>query len=199
MENKKKKFYENKSFWTTDLMVILLFVIGGYFIYQGLGFGSSEDDPCREKTIAGMMRSPLMKGVLEKGSSYRVDLNFYKCNSVELNDVVAFEISGDLGMIVKTVKAIPGQVLQVVKNEEKKAWSVLADGEYLLQSNGEPIYFGVARVKPPIAKYLEDLKGILPSDRYLLFSEVSPGINDSGVLGAISKKKILGKIYFETL
>lgn len=196
-KDKKVKFYQKKSFWSTDVMVILLMLVGGFLVYSGLNPDATEfveRGVCEEKRVNGIMRSQQMRGVIESGETYDVRLHYYDCNEVGINDIVAFEISNDAGWIVKTVKGLPGQEVELVENKGFGAWSIKVDGEYVLQSDGAPVYFGRYPLKSPLGLYLKRHNNRLAANHHLVFSAVSPGINDSGILGVVDRQQILGKV-----
>lgn len=188
---------KSKSFWTQDLLVILLIVIGGLLVFRGVWDSDEPEQTCVKKEGSGVMRTHFLAGMIEKGSSYELLYDYYLCHAVQLNDVAAFSHSVDNGLIMKVVKGLPGQVIELTEDKQHKAWNVKVDGQLALQSNGQPLYFGVYPTPPPLGLYIKSNGNRLKPGHYLLFSTVSPGINDSGIVGVIEKSNLVGRVFLK--
>ncbi len=159
---------------------------------DSLAFDGSQ---CPAGEISLTMSDVYMRGVLEQGQPFRTLLNWYACNAPTSGDLVLFRISPVSDPVVRRVVAVPGDKISVVKDEGKNGWNLEINGN-VIKADGKPYFFG-ADVPPPLSLYAKSREGQIRDGEVIVFSSFPPGASDSGTLGAVSLKDILGKV--ETL
>ncbi len=150
---------------------------------------------CPAGELSLTMGDVYMRGILEKGQSFRTVLNWYACNPPASGDLVLFRISPVSEPVVRRVVAVPGDKINVVKDESDNGWNLEINGS-VVETEGRPYFFG-ADVPPPLSLYAKSRDGQIRDGEIIVFSSFPPGESDSGTLGAVSLKDVLGKV--ETL
>jgi hypothetical protein len=134
----------------------------------------------------------LMLHHFSAGSKFTVLPNWYACHPVERGDLIYLRYSFKFDPVIRIVYGIPGDRFEVTKNDAHKAWSVSINGDPV--KDGEEAHFFGTENPPMLSLYTEANKGILGPKNFIVFSETSPSIADSGSLGLVNVDDFLGKV-----
>jgi type IV secretory pathway protease TraF len=149
--------------------------------------------PCPGETRSGVMPDVYLRGILEKGAPFRVTLNWYACRALERGDLVYYRFSRSHAPVVKVARAVPGDRFRVVRDPGRKAWNLEIDGE-LVESGGQPYFFGTDAAPPPLALFEKSRGGRLGEKEAIVLSAFPPGDTDSGTVGVVSTDDLIGKV-----
>lgn len=180
---------KNKAFF------IFLIIVGGislgvFCFFKDGGYRNFlKNEDCftiEEMTVNGYSMYPLIK------PEERVDglFGYYNCHEINRNDIVIFNYSGNKNMIIKSVKAIPGD-----------KWSIEEiDGYYQIFVNDSPLKnsegndYKLSEASSRVLKiYINDYP-IIPKDAYLLLGDEIGGSLDSTRFGLAGKLDIKAKV-----
>lgn len=147
---------------------------------------------CPAEKIKKIVRGNSLSGVIENGAEIKILENFYDCNEVQRGDIVEFSYAGNPDPIIKIVKGIPGDTisLQDAPGGEK---NILINGKILRNSKNETYALNLGATRM-LSLYINDYKGIIPENAYLILGNLANGSLDSTRFGLVSKSDILGKV-----
>ena len=140
------------------------------------------------KTVRGISLEPLIKN----GEDVKVIINYYKCYAVERNDIIVYQYAGNQNPLIKIVKGMPNDKFSLKLNEDSTNWYILLNDEILKNSEGKPYLINSHGAKV-LSLYINDYKGIIPQNAYLILGNLASGSLDSTAFGLISKDDIIGK------
>jgi signal peptidase I len=140
----------------------------------------------RMVTISGYSMSPF----LDSGEDVQALFNYYDCYDVLRNDVVLYKYSGNSNLLIKFIKAIPGDTWNLKKTNS--GYEIVVNDISLLNSEGKLYLISEGSIKM-IEIYIKDYP-VIPVDTYLLLGDKIDGSTDSTSFGLISKKDIMAKI-----
>jgi hypothetical protein len=139
-----------------------------------------------------VMSEAYMRPLIKRDDKYVALLKYYDCHPIHRGDVVLAYTTDDKEPVVRIVRGVPGDKYQVISDTKNKSWNIKINEE-ILKTDTTPYYFGSVQG----AALLEEQKSKGPNlgnDEFILFSMISPGSRDSGMVGRISRAKILGKV-----
>jgi signal peptidase I len=127
-----------------------------------------------------------LQGLVEDGQTVRVFLNYYGCNEIQRNDLVLYSFAGREAPLIKIVRGIPGDKLNLQQTEG--GWHILINDAILKNSQGiSYLIFGQGH------RMLTLYQGKIPSGAYLILANLPGGGMDSTHFGLASREEILGK------
>ncbi len=144
-------------------------------------------------TVAGNS----MAGIVANGSTVTVEENYYACHDVARGDIVAYNYPGK--PLIKKVFGVPGDTLALapatssVSGLVLTGWSILVNGKALVNSAGYP-YVITASGHRMLSIYVNDYRGVIPPDSYLILGDTPWGSEDSTVFGLVGREDLLGKV-----
>jgi len=150
-------------------------------------FNSSCITSVEPKTVRGQS----MSGLLEPGDNISIMFGFYRCNEVQNGDIVAYNYGGSDVPIVKIIKAVPGDSFRLEKAQD--GWNIIVNWEVVKNSKGQP-YTLTQQGYSMLSLYVNDYKGIIPENSYLLLGNLPLGTVDSSYFGLVGRSDILGKV-----
>jgi hypothetical protein len=151
---------------------------------------SSGNCPVEEKIIQS--NDPLLTGVVAPGEKLKVLLGWYNCHAVEEGDLVLFSYDRNAEPIVRIVRGVEGDRFRVVPDLQRRAWNLIVNGKAVMYQD-KPYFFG-AETPPTLSLFEKNHpKGLLPGE-VILLSSLPPGNLDSGFLGILGTRDILGKV-----
>lgn len=153
----------------------------------------AEKISCDTEVIKVKMRDNYLRGVARRGEELEVKKGFYNCNGFLKGDLAWVKSPSDSTPVVRYIRAIPGDRIEVVENKERRRWNIKINGEYL-KYRSELYFFGRTEDKPAIRGRNDSLNFELGDEEILLFSEIPPGLHDSGEWGVFPASKLLGKV-----
>jgi len=176
------------------LSAVAIVIAIGTFIFNRRGqvgdVHTTEAKCIDEQTF--IMQDDWMTGVLDKEREYTAIMDWQRCGNPGKGDLVMYRVSHSHDPVVKRVVAGPGDTFKLVKAKNKNSWNIEINGE-LLMAGENPYHFG-SKYPPALKLYQDARKGVLDQSSVLLFSMVPPGDQDSGSLGVLSLKDILGVV-----
>jgi signal peptidase I len=140
----------------------------------------------RVVTINGYSMSPF----LESGEEVQALFNYYSCNDVLRNDVVLYKYSGKSNLLIKFIRAIPGDTWNLKKTNS--GYEIIVNGISLLNSEGK-LYLIPEGSTKMLELYARDYP-VIPADAYLLLGDKIDGSMDSTSFGLVGKKDIMAKV-----
>ncbi|MFA5228549.1 MAG: signal peptidase I [Candidatus Paceibacterota bacterium] len=177
---------------------VLLILIFSIFLYKenlktidNIGIDEIETkEECvidyRVVTINGYSMSPF----LESGEEVQALFNYYSCNDVLRNDVVLYKYSGKSNLLIKFIRAIPGDTWNLKKTNS--GYEIIVNGISLLNSEGK-LYLIPEGSTKMLELYARDYP-VIPADAYLLLGDKIDGSMDSTSFGLVGKKDIMAKV-----
>jgi len=177
------------------LVLILLILIISYLSYKdNLSTDKNilRDDKIecsinsKTVTISGNSMYPFFNS----GEDVQALFNYYDCYDILRNDIVLYKYSGSSNLLIKFIKAIPGDKWNLEKTDN--GYKIIVNDTPLLNSEGKTYLIPESSTKM-IKLYTKDYP-IIPIDTYLLLGNKTDGSMDSTSFGLISKKDIMAKV-----
>ena len=116
--------------------------------------------------------------------------NYYDCNDISRDDVVLYKYSGNSNLLIKFIKAIPGDRWNLKKTNS--GYEIVVNDTSLLNSEGKLYLIPESSIKM-MELYVKDYPAI-PVDTYLLLGNKTDGSLDSTSFGLVGKKDIMAKV-----
>lgn len=175
----------------------------GYMVYEDIKYEeedssaivkdeqSTESGVCEKKEVQLRMGDMMLTGILEPGEKYTSIFGLQNCRKIQRDDLVTFQPNKGGQFITRIARALPGDKVEIIKDEESNAWNIKINGNFLPWKAGKKYYFGTS--SEPILKTQEKKLGSeLNEGEYILLSINAPGHLDSSLFGRISAEKIRG-------
>lgn len=180
------------------ILVSVLLLLGCGLIYRAISLKmsvgeASRNSDCITDTTTMEMPDNYLRGIIPRGSEFEVEMGYYDCNPMKRGDIVLYQISSRLDPVVKIIRGIPGDDFELIEDKVRRRWSIKIDGDFV-NYKGKPYFFGRARAKSPLHRYGDRKDYKLGENDAIVFSEVPPGIQDSGTFGAVSRRDLIGRI-----
>ena len=146
-------------------------------------------DNARElKTIEENYQTVIVNGnsmspMIDSGDELKYISNYYVNNDIQRDDVVLYNFTRNINLIIKRVKGIPGDSFEYGDNNIYINGQILKNSQnisYFINSNMLELY---ANSYP-----------VLPKDTYLILGDTPRGSKDSSVFGLVNKNEIVGKV-----
>ena len=186
---KKLLFYAGMGL---ALIVIAELVFFAYLKLKEIKYNQQFNLTCVSEQTDEIVRGQSLSGLIAEGQTVKLLKNFYNCNPVQRGDIVAYNYSRLPEPIIKIVKGLPGDQFNLQKNE-RGSYNVLINGKIIATSANQP-YVLQAGTQKMLELYINDYKGVIPPDTYLIFGNLALGSLDSTQFGLVGKEGILGKI-----
>lgn len=110
-------------------------------------------------------------------------------------NIVIFNYAGNRNPIIKIIKAIPGDMVGLVKGEGS-GWNIHINNALLRNSEGLPYRIN-ERAHRLLSLYISEFGGKIPKGTYLILGNLPEGTMDSTVFGFINGADIVGKVKFD--
>ena len=133
-----------------------------------------------------------LEGLIRPGTMVRIANGYYKCHPVERGDIVAYRFP-ESAPLVKVVRAIPGDMWEIVLNTDRASYEIIVNGSPLTTSRGERYQLS-EDAKRLLALYVRDFKNVIPPDSFLLLGNLPGGSFDSSAFGLAAKSDVIGKV-----
>jgi len=150
---------------------------------------TAENSQCgteKNYLVTGMSLS----GLIEPGETVKIIKDYYKCHTVQRNDIVAYNYAGRTNFIIKIVKAVPGDVWKLQSTD--KGNLIIVNGQQLKNSKGQE-YVIPDEKSTMLTLYTKDYPEI-PDKAYLLLGNDPQGTLDSTKFGLVGLQDIVGKV-----
>jgi len=178
-------------------IISIIFLIGlSLFLLFFYRLNSTDNEEILEKENCPV----ILKDVSINGSSMAPFLNpedkvtaiydYYNCHDVLRNDVVLYNYSGNKNLLIKFVRAIPGDNWKLKKTDN--GYEIVVNDISLLNSEEKTYLIPEGSVKM-LELYVNDYP-IIPNDTYLLLGDKTDGSLDSTSFGLVGKKDIMAKV-----
>jgi signal peptidase I len=176
-------------------IIFIIFLAGiSLFLFFFYNFDSGEEIIEKESCPV------ILKEVSVNGSSMVPFLNpedrvtaiydYYNCHDVLRNDVVLYKYSGNSNLLIKFIKAVPGDKWKL--KEADNGYEIVVNDISLLNSKGSMYLIPENSVRM-LELYVNDYP-IIPKDTYLLLGDKIDGSLDSTSFGLVGKKDIMAKV-----
>jgi signal peptidase I len=168
------------------ILLALLFVIAYGWGKKPVTIG---DCPVKteEKTVRGNSLFPLVKNE----DTIQAAFGYYDCHAVRRDDVVLFKFAGDEVPLIKIVRGVPGDGISLRSNGNR--YEILVNGAPLDNSEGERYELDESGRKI-LSLYIDEYKGVIPTDTYLLLGNLARGSIDSSRFGLVDRSDILARV-----
>ncbi|NTW34382.1 MAG: signal peptidase I [Bacteroidetes bacterium] len=143
-------------------------------------------DSTKEMTVQGTSMYPFIK----PEDKVKALFGYYACHDIQRNDIVLFKFSGNKNLLIKFVRAIPGDQWSLKKTDN--VYEIIINGITLKNSEGKPYQFSEYSCKM-LKLYTKDYP-IIPEGVYLLLGDKIEGSLDSSHFGLVNKNEIVAKI-----
>lgn len=171
-------------------------LIIGWALYRTNPLKSDSPAPvsmdCVQSTQLHTMRQPDMGTLLEKGQQYKILVGYFDCNPVQRGDLVAFLTPEAERPLVRVVRGLPGDRVEV-RSTEGENREVLVNDDTVI-ATGEQVRWTAPSKAPAISELFEGHEGVLGDDQYLILAVTRLGEADSIALGPSPKSQIMGMI-----
>jgi len=186
--------------------VLLLFIFGSIFfiLLNDLRkdfYNNIKDNikllkkNCFIKRGEYIVRGSSLEPLIQKGKTIILMRGYYGCYPVRRDDVVACDYAGNKTLLIKIVKGLPGDKFSLQKSEDNSGWNILINGEVLKNSEGDS-YILDERCYEMLSLYINDYKGVIPTDAYLILGNNPTGSLDSTHFGLVDKSNFVAKVEF---
>ena len=175
---------KNKTF---ILGIFALAVIGIAISYFLTFKNIKPDNSCKPDIKTMIINGDSLEPLYKNGDQVKIDYNFGKCNGkIKRNDIIVYEYIQGVNPIIKIVKGLPKDRISLDKGR------IIINGEVISNSEGKEYELNIQEQKL-MNLYINDYKGIIPEDSYLIMGNKIGSIG-SNRLGLVGKKGILGKL-----
>ncbi|MFA5169353.1 MAG: signal peptidase I [Candidatus Paceibacterota bacterium] len=161
-----------------------------YYFSHNNDFKTTEITACpvsvKTVTVNGLSMYPFF----ESGEEVKALYDYYDCKDVLRNDVVLYKYSGNNNLLIKFIKAVPGDKWGLKKTNN--GYEIVVNDITLLNSEAKPYLMSESSVKM-LELYIKDYP-VIPADAYLLLGDKTDGSLDSTSFGLVGKKDIMAKV-----
>ncbi|UCD16102.1 MAG: signal peptidase I [Candidatus Omnitrophota bacterium] len=150
---------------------------------------------CIIKSEDVFVRGDSLSSMIYNGQRVKLLQGYYKCNSVEREDVIAYRYAGNDAPVIKIVKAVPGDEWYLKKNKAGNRYQIIVNGESL--RNSEDQLYQIPEYNSKTLQLYVKTYPKLRKDTYLILGNQVSGSADSTRFGLVDKSDIVGKIIFK--
>lgn len=150
-----------------------------------------NDVACPVREEVKIIRGSSMYPLLKSGDEVHAVFGYYECHSIRRGEVVLLTASGRKNLLIKMVRAIPGDTFSLSSTPQGS--EPLVNGEKLLTVSGASYLFR-GEAEKILSLYERDYHGVIPPNAYLVLGEMVNGSFDSSHFGLISKKEIVARV-----
>lgn len=184
-----------KKILITILIVFIVCLIS-YFVFYKSNIKLFEKKiagnlACVSEQEASIVRGQSLEGIFNDGDNVKILHDFYDCNDIQRGDVIIYDYSKQEDNLIKSVKAIPGDTIELRANEQGSR-NIFVNGEILTSSSGAP-YILAAGKKTMLELHINDFQGKVPENMYVILGNQPEGTLDSIRFGFVNKQRIIGK------
>ena len=162
----------------------LLLLICAIFFF-GVDIFGNDDKKCVIKSELREINGDSMSPFLKFGENITLLSNYYDCNEIKRNDIIAYNHSRSKNPLIKSVKVLGGD--EVLIKDSK----IFVNGQVLKNRNNEKYEF-TEKEQKMLSLYLDSDSKLRP-DSYFIFGEQASGSLDSRKFGAVSIDDFLGR------
>ena len=181
------------------IVLFLIFFIVIIFFLLIFNLGKISDDNFVEPVLEAncsiekrivIVRGDSMAPFLQPDNEVEAMYGYYACHDILRNDVVLYKYSGKDNLLIKFVRAVPGDRWGLEKSEA--GYNIIVNGSAVLNSEGEPYSIADTSIKM-LQLYIKDYP-IIPDNTYLLLGDKISGTLDSTAFGLVGKDDIMAKV-----
>ena len=151
-----------------------------------------EEKKCDIKETEKLVTGESLQGMIEPGTKIKILENYYACNPVKKEDIVIYKYRGSVEPLIKIVKAVPGDKLDLLKKDG--GWNIIVNGEVLKNSENKPYLINETGYRI-LSLYIDNYKGEIPEGAYLILGNDPGGSLDSTRFGLVGKDDFIGKAF----
>jgi len=183
--------FSRKFSYFQIFLFLVVFTLIGLIVYFSVN--NTKTGNCVSEIKQVVLRGESLSGLLEPGAELKILIDYYKCHTVQRNDVVAYNYAGNEVPIIKIVKGVEGDKFELKKSGD--CWNVLINNEVVKNSQELSHCFNEQGHKM-LSLYERDYKGVIPQNTYLILGNLVSGTLDSTKFGLIDKGNILGRVIY---
>ena len=176
--HKKSKKLKLNKFYFVLFWVILFIVVISIFLST-----NNSQTITKENLPSLIVNGNSMEPLIKNGEVVYYKEKAYSNSSPKINDVILFKDSRNENLILKQIKAVPGDKF------EYKNSNIYVNGDLLKNSVGEPY-----KIKSNMLELYANSYPIIPKDTYLILGDNPRGSRDSSEFGLVSRKDIIAKV-----
>ena len=148
--------------------------------------------PPSAKIETRIVRGQSLDPLIPEGAEVKIAFDSESKVGIQKDDVVAVRIGNAEDPLIKIVRGMPGAKLALKKVSES-TWNILVDDKVVRNSEGKPYMVGDSGYRM-LSLYINDYKGVIPANAYLLLGDRPSGSRDSTAFGLVDRSDILGKV-----
>jgi len=156
-----------------------------FFLVESICFS------CKTVVVRGNSMSPMFLD----GQKIKIFQDYYNNHSIKKRgDVVLVKYSRNNNLLLKIIKGIPNDSFSLLETgREDNKWNILINGEIVKNSIGYEYVIGGHKYKM-LKSYVDDYKGKIPKNAYLVLGDNLDSSIDSTVFGLIDFSNIITKV-----
>jgi len=173
------------------LILIPLILLFSYLFYKDNSkIAESDKIECTVDSKTVIVNGYSMYPFLDSGKEITALYGYYDCNSVSRNDIVLYAYSGNKNLLIKFIRAVPGDRWNL--KEVDGNYEIAVNDISIVNSEGKKYSIQESSVKM-LELYIKDYP-VIPENTYLLLGDQISGSMDSTRFGLVGKKEIMAKI-----
>jgi len=176
------------------LLVLMIFPYKGFSLLADKNLG---DLKCVNRQEEKTVRGQSLEGVLNEDETVKVFYGYYNCNEVKRDDFIIYNYTKQSNELIKMVKAIPGDKIELRTNEQGER-NIFVNDEILKNSIGDAYVLPIGK-KTMIELHINDYNEVMPADNYIILGNLANGSIDSIKFGFVKKDDIIGKVQIISL
>jgi signal peptidase I len=166
--------------------ILIICFITGISIHTSL-FSTAAEEILSEETV--FIRGNSLMPLLKAEDEVKIWRGYYQSHPVKKGDLVLVDYTGRKNALIKLVKGIAGDRLDLQKADDGKRWYILINGKILKNSEGRNYILTGKRYKK-----LSLHEGDIPKDSYLVLGNVPTGSLDATRFGLVERSQIIAKV-----
>jgi len=184
------------------IIIVVIIIVIGFFLISKISkkeksqiaqLETSENHCPTQSRKRVKVEGDSLIPILYPDTDITVILNYYDCNDIKRDDIIAYDYAARSEPIIKIIKAIPGDSFGFKKVGLKNEWNIQVNNDIIKNSEGTP--YVLAKPNYDLLNlYVKDYNGIIPTGSYLILGNLPQGSLDSTRFGLVHKDDILGKV-----
>jgi signal peptidase I len=175
---------------------LIIFIVSVFFIFNPQNIKNdnyvepiSVPDCLTEERVV-IVRGDSMTPYLVPDDEVKALFGYYDCHDVLRNDVVLYKYSGKENLLIKFVRAVPGDKWDL--RQSGVNYNIIVNDTVLLNSAGSPYLIADTSIKM-LQLYVKDYP-VIPENTYLLLGDKVEGSLDSSAFGLVGKDDIMARV-----
>ncbi len=173
---------------------VLLVLIIVFALINAGSFSRNGEAPPLKAPEKWQVRGDSLYPLVSSGTIVTVSADRASLQSLAHNDLVTYNFSGDKeAPLIKIIKGVPGDRFGLKPASQQDSYHLLVNGETVKNSEGKPYVLDRGAYKL-LSLYVNDYKGVLPPDVYIILGNDPRGSVDSTRFGLVNSYDMGGKV-----